>query len=285
MGEGPVPSPAVRGASVDQTRLSLYRALAVVQVLAAGFFGVVPLVAPDLFASLGGYRAEEPLVIRLAGAGSFGYALVAFEALRSGASWHEQRIPLVATCTFNAAAAVGAFLSILTGEVNALVLFIAAAASVFTLICAYWLVRNEGPAPADDRPVAPWFRVTLVAATGAAAFFGIVPLLAPAQFAALFGLEPAHLFLYRTAGAAALGYATAGVLQVIAKGAAEIRLQVVGALAFNVLGALASLLYVLGGGPSPLGWLVLVAAGAFSVLFAAWLASQPQSFVGWRSSA
>jgi signal transduction histidine kinase len=39
-----------------------------------------------------------------------------------------------------------------------------------------------------------------------------------------------------------------------------------------LVGTLVALLYLLGGGRSPVGWIVLIAAGLFTVAFAVWLA-------------
>jgi hypothetical protein len=59
-------------------------------------------------------------------------------------------------------------------------------------------------------------------------------------------------------------------------GAAAIRLQVRAALVFNALGAIAAAMYLLGGGTSWVAWVILVAAGGFSVAAAWWLAVTPE---------
>jgi len=91
------------------------------------------------------------------------------------------------------------------GERRFLVFFILAAASAFSLVTAYWLNRNQAPETTGGRPVEPWFRIVPSIATAAAGFFGLVPLLAPEQFASLSGFAVTDLFVYRLAGAAALG--------------------------------------------------------------------------------
>jgi hypothetical protein len=73
------------------------------------------------------------------------------------------------------------------------------------------------------------------------------------------------------AGAATLGYAAAGILQLQARAAGAIRLQVIAALVFNALSAVAVVIYLAGGGSAPIAILIGVAATAFSVAFAAWL--------------
>jgi hypothetical protein len=178
---------------------------------------------------------------------------------------------MVATCAFNAAAVLAMLLNLADSESPWIVWFILVAASTFTLLSGYWLVRNQG-APADRPvPVGGTFRLVLALATVAATVFGVVPLIAAEAAAWLTGFDTTELFPYRMAGAATLGYAAAGVLQLRAQGAGAIRLQVAAALVFNAFSAVAVALYLLAGGSSPVAILIGVAATAFSVAFAAWL--------------
>jgi hypothetical protein len=108
-------------------------------------------------------------------------------------------------------------------------------------------------------------------ATLAAAFFGLAPLVAAAQFASLAGFSTNDLFIYHLAGAATLGYAVAGVASLRARSRAEIGLQVRAATVFNGASAVAALVYVLGGGTAPVAWLILIAATAFTALFVIWM--------------
>jgi hypothetical protein len=259
----------------DQAQLPVYRALLLVQVAAAGFFGVYPYLFPESFASVFGFEGAEPFIYRLLGAASLGYAAAALIGFRRSI-WSEHRIPAVATLTFNAAAVVAAVISLFSGDRQFLVYFILVAASAFILIAAYWLVRNQGPPPPLTPRLGGAVRALLAAGTAAAAVFGIAPLLAPEAFASLAGFAQSDLFIYRLAGAATLGYATAGVLEVISTAAATVRLQVRAALVFNALGAIAAVIYLADGGTSWVAWVILVAAGAFSVAAAWWLAVTPQ---------
>lgn len=254
----------------DQATLPIFRALLVVQVLVAAAFGLGPFLAPEAFAALGGLSGSEPFAYRLAGAATMGYGVSALLALR-GARWEELRIPMVATCAFNAAAVLAMLQNVAAGETPWIVWFILIAASAFTLLSGYWLVRNEGPPSDRVAPVGGTFRIVLVLATLAATVFGVLPLVAAEPMASLGGFDTSELFPYRLAGAATLGYAAAGVLQVRARGARAIRLQVVAALVFNALSAVAAVLYLLAGGTSPVAMLIGVAATAFSLAFAAWL--------------
>jgi hypothetical protein len=117
-----------------------------------------------------------------------------------------------------------------------------------------------------------------------AAFFGLLPLFMTTTFARVFGLHglfgdtqsfpaPASdLFAYRLAGASTLGYAVGGVFQLISGRWAEIRLQVLGAIAFNALGAISAAIYLANGGRSLLAFLVLLAAGFFTLALTWWSA-------------
>lgn len=271
-------NPSLSGtvAGSDQAQLPIYRALALVQVAAAGFFGVYPYLFPESLASVFGYEGAEPFVYRLLGAASLGYAAAALLAFRRPI-WAEHRIPIVASLTFNAAAVIAALLALLVdGEPRFLVFFILVAASAFSLITAYWLVRDEGPEAPASPPISTPVRALLAVASLAALVFGALPLLIPEQVALVTGFAVTDLFIYRLAGAATLGYATAGLLEVRARSAPEIRLQVRAALVFNVLAAIAAVMYLLGGGVSPVAWVILAAATGFSVAAAWWLAVTPE---------
>lgn len=254
----------------DQATLPIFRVLLLLQVVAAGFFGLLPFLAPDTFAAGAGFRGSEPFIYRLAGAATLGYAAVALLAL-SRPAWYRLRIPLMATLTFNAAAVIGALLSLAVGEMQFVVWFVAVAAAAFTLLAGYWLTRNQGPPDPEPQPIEPWFRAVIAVATLAAAFFGLAPLVAAAQFASLAGFSTDDLFMYHLAGAATLGYAVGGIVSLRASSRGEIGLQVRAATTFNGLSAVAALLYLLDGGRSPVGWLILVAATFFTIVFLAWM--------------
>lgn len=275
LGTSPPYSVAGTADQVDQAQLPVYRALLLVQVAAAGFFGAYPFLFPDSFASVFGFDGAEPFVYRLLGAASLGYAASALIGFRRPI-WSEHRIPAVASLTFNAAAVLAAVISLLSGDGQFLVLFILVAASAFSLITAYWLVRNQGPPASPTPEIGGAVRALLAGGTAAAAFFGLAPLLAPQTFASVVGLAESDLFIYRLAGAATLGYATAGVLEVMSTAATTVRLQVRAALVFNALGAVAAAMYLLDGGTSFIAWVILAAAGAFSVAAAWWLAVTPE---------
>jgi hypothetical protein len=250
----------------DQARRPIFRWLMAVQLLSAGFFGVVPFLSPGIFASLSGVSGREELIYRLAGAASTGYAVVALLALARRSSWAELRIPLVATLTFTASAALGSGLAILDADLTPMVGFVLAAASVFAVLAAYWLVRDEGPTAPDRPALTPATRAILALATLSAAVFGILPLVAPGQFADWFRLDGTDSWVFRMAGAACFGYATAGFLEIRASSYPAIRLQNAAAITFNAMGATAAALAVVSGHGGLLAPVILLAAGAFTVL-------------------
>jgi hypothetical protein len=254
----------------DQATLPIFRILLLVQVAAAGFFGLLPFLVPDAYASGAGFTGREPFIYRLAGAATLGYAVVALVAFARPA-WYQLRIPVTATLTFNAAAVIGSLMSLAAGETQFVVFFVAVAASAFTLLAGYWLVRDRGPEDPLGEPVEPWFRAVIAVATLAATFFGLAPLVAPEQFASLAGFATDDVWIYRLAGSATLGYAVAGLVSLFARTKGEIALQTRGALTFNALSAVAALFYILDGGRSPVAWLIGVAATAFSVAFISWM--------------
>ncbi|MGH2356628.1 MAG: hypothetical protein ACRDGJ_01270, partial [Candidatus Limnocylindria bacterium] len=192
----------------DQAQLPIFRVLLVLVLPVAAIFGALPYASPDLFAAITGYTGDEPFVYRLAGAATLGYGAAAAYGLRR-LQWRRHRIATVATLAFNATAALGAAITLVGGDVRPVSVFIAVAASVFSVITLYWLVRDEGPALDDQRPVDGWFRAVLAAATAAAALFGLAALLAPEPVANAAGFATTDLFIYRLAGAATLGYAAA----------------------------------------------------------------------------
>ena len=263
-------------ATADRAELPIFRALLLVQVAAGVVFGLFPFVLPQTSARLFGYAGTETLVYRIAGAAAAGYAVAAFFAYASP-RWASIRIPAVAAFTFNAGAVVAALLSLDEGDRHALVFIVLLAASTFTAITGYLLYRDDGPRGPEDGVIVGGFRLTLIAATVTATVFGVLPLLLVHTFARVFHLAESDLFVYRLAGAATLGYATAGVLQIRWGRWSEIRLQVFAAIAFNALAAGAAARYLASGGRSLLGVLVLVAGAFFAVALTWWSRSRERT--------
>jgi hypothetical protein len=255
----------ITNGQTDQGRLGAFRASLLVQAAVAGLFGLSTFLLPGSFAAVTGYTGHEPFFYRLVGAATIGYGVVALVAYWERVPWQHVRIPIAATFTFNLAAVVASLLSLADGDRQALVYFVLAAAAAFTVVTAYWLRRNQGVPLTENRRVSSTFRAVILVATAAATFFGVVPLLLAGALASSAGFKTDDLFILRAAAAATLGYAVAGVLQLRASGWTAIRLQVIAATVFNGLSIIAAALYLLSGGRSLAGWVILVAATIFTV--------------------
>jgi hypothetical protein len=264
-----------RSTETDQAALPIFRLSVLVQLLAAGFFGLFPLLAPVPFAGLFGYEGDAPLAYRLFGASTTGYALAAAFALWRRPGWAELRIPLVATVTFNVSAFVASAVALISagpgpaianfGVPVVLPLIVLVASGTFTVVASYWLRRDQGPSVAGDSKLSTTALGIIGLATLSAAVFGLLPLVVPELFAKLFGLPGTDVYLYRLAGAATWGYATAGWLELRAGRLEPIRIQNLAAIAFNALGAVASFIALLHGYGGLLAPLIVIAAGFFTV--------------------
>lgn len=265
-GEASVGAAATTGR--DQAGSPVFRALMAVQLVAAGFFGLFPFLAPGEFARAFGLVGDEPYLYRLAGAAALGYAVAALFGLR--ASWRAIRVPLIATLTFNLAAVTACLVSIDEVGVQPLSGVVAVAAGTFAVLAAYWLNRDEGARGEPRERLEPGFRLTIAAGVVAAGLVAGIQLLLPNVFTDLFGLSQSDLVIVRLAGAATLGYATGGLFSILADDWRAARIQTVAAIAANVAAALASAIYIAQGGPSILGPLFLVASGGLVLALTGW---------------
>jgi hypothetical protein len=254
----------------DQARDPVFRALMGVQVLAAGFFGLFPLLAPGEFARAFGLVGDEPYLYRLAGAATIGYAAAALLGLRS--SWRGIRVPLIATLTFNVAAVTACLISIDEVGVQPLSALVALAAGTFALLAAYWLYRDEGARGDPREALEPGFRLTIGAGVLVSGLVATTQLLLPRLFTDLFGLSQSDLVIVRLAGAATLGYTTGGLFSLLADDWRAARIQTIAAIAANVAAALASAIYIAQGGPSILGPVFLLASGGLVLALTGWAA-------------
>jgi hypothetical protein len=249
----------------DQATLPIFRLSVLVQLLAAGFFGLFPLLAPVPFAGLFGYAGDSPLAYKLFGASTTGYVFAAAFALWRRPAWAELRIPLVATLTFNVSAFLASAVALISAGPVVLPLIVLLASGTFSIVASYWLRRDQGPSVAGDSKLSATALGIIGLATLSAAVFGLLPLVVPEFFAKLFGLPGTDVYLYRLAGAATLGYATAGWLELRAGRLEPIRVQNLAAIAFNALGATASLVALLYGYGGLLAPLIVIAAGFFTL--------------------
>ena len=254
----------------DQASLPGFRLTLGVQAIAALIFGLAPLVATAGYASALGFSGKETLLYRLGGAATTGYVIAPLLAIAWHSSWRQIRIPALATITFTMAAFAGSAAELVSGATQVVVPLVVVAGIVFTLVTAYWLRRDEGPAADAGRPLEMPARVIIGLATLSAATFGALPLLAPGPFATLCGLASGDSWVFRVAGAACLGYATGGIVSLRAPGYGVVRLQNLAALTFNALGAISAWIAVASGSG---GWLapVVAAAASFFTVALIWL--------------
>jgi len=246
---------------MDQAQTLAFRLTLAAQAAAGLVFGLAPLLATAAYAAALGFSGDDPLVYRLGGAATAGYVIAPVVALAARACWHQLRIPAVATLTFTIGAFVASARELTNGAKQTIVPFVLVAGLGFTLVAAYWLRRDEAPPMDPGRPLETPGRVVLVLATLSAATFGLLPLLVPGRFAALFGLAGTDTWVLRLAGSGCLGYATAGIVSLRAAGYRLVRLQNLAAITFNALAAIGAWIAVFAGGA---GWLAPVVAGAAS---------------------
>ena len=246
---------------MDSNRI--FRPLLWLLILAGGFFGLAPFIAPATFASLTGFAGTDVFTYRLAGAATFAYAV----GLAAGtqASWVELRIPIASTLAFNAASILACLVAINGGGAQPIVFVILVASVAFTL-GTWQLLRLPplavaGKARAElERPIADWLVGLYVIGVAAAAIFGLGPLLLGGQFGVLVGASGDDSFVYRQAGAATLGAAVGGIMVLQSRRWSATRLPTLMAVTFNGLSVIAAIIEIMRGGPL-VAWLILAAAG------------------------
>lgn len=188
------------------------RLLLVVPLLGGAFFGIVPLLFPG---PAGGQPARPATTTTCTGWPArprFGYAVALALGVRQTA-WAPVRMLVAAVLTFNLASLYTCALEIAGGSARPIIYLICGTSVALVGLCAALLARHRG-AGRRRAPTSPrWLVWLLRVATLLAAIFGLLLLLAPVTFVQLGGGQGTDIFLYRQAGAATLGYATMGLLQ------------------------------------------------------------------------
>ena len=228
------------------TRLSALERWLIVLPLAAGLvFGLFPLLAPALFASVTGFPGNDPYIYRLAGAATFGYAVGLAFGLRQG-TWAGVRIMVIAVLTFNLASiyVCGAeiFHPTTISGTQPVVYLILVTSVFFVAMTGTLLYRHQHDAKMSPN-IASWVVILVVIATILAVTFGLTPLFYPQAFK-LFGYKVTDIFLYGQAGAATFGYAVMGIFELRSRNWQEIRNPSVMAAIFNGVSFLASLVAI-----------------------------------------
>jgi hypothetical protein len=249
----------------DPARTSAFKVVLVGQAAAALVFGLAPLLLTALYAATLGFTGADPLVYRLGGAATTGYAVVALYALVRGAMWNELRIPSLATLTFSIGAFGASLWEVVAGTRQPVVVFVVVAGAVFALIAAWFVLRDRRPIERTGPTLTAIERLIIALSTVSAGVFGVLPLLAPAIFAPLFGLAGTDTWVFRLAGAGTLGYAIGGIAALRTGTYGPLRIQNLAAITFNALGAAAAWVSLLGRDGGWLAPVVAIAATFFAV--------------------
>ncbi|MDP9265381.1 MAG: hypothetical protein M3O91_04580 [Chloroflexota bacterium] len=253
-----------------ETRLtSLERLLLLIPLAGGAFFGLAPYLAPETFASLTGYSGQDAYIYRLAGSATFGYAVALGLGLRDG-WWGPLRPIVIAVLVFNVVSILAGAIEVVRGQAKPVV-FVIAAASILIIGVTAWLLARHGIQAGAARDVAGWTLWAVGLATAVAALFGTLPEFV-GFFSNAFGYSGRDAYIFRQSGAATLGYAAMGLVELFAPRWREMRLPTVMALVFNGMAALASAFEATRGPVTPLVVVVLPASVLFTILFAAILA-------------
>ena len=252
-------------AADDQALSVPFRVTLIGQAAAGLVFGIAPLVTIAAYASAIGFTGTDPLVYRLGGAATLGYVVAPLVALAWRTGWRQIRIPALATLTYTLGAFVASVWEYTSGARQPVVTFVVVAGALFSVIAAYWLLRDDAPPEDPGRRLTTRARAILALATLSAATFGLLPLLVPSPFASLFGQTGTDTWVFRLAGAGCLGYATAGIASLMAPGYRAVRLQNFAAITFNAVAAASAWLAFAFGGAGLLAPVVAVAASFFTV--------------------
>ena len=256
----------LRGATgADQAFTIPFRLTLAGQAAAGLVFGIAPLVALAAYAASIGFTGSDPLIYRLGAAATSGYVAASVIALAWRAGWRQLRVPAIATLTFTLTAFAGSIWEYVTGTRQPIVAFVIVTGGVFSVVAAYWLLRDDAPIEDPGPRLSSPARAIVGLATVSAATFGILPLLVPELFASVFGLAGVDTWVYRLAGAACFGYATAGIASLTAPGYREMRLQNVAAVTFNAVAAVSAMIAIVSGDGGLLAPVVAAAAGFFTV--------------------
>jgi hypothetical protein len=245
--------------SAPRTELSsVERGLLALPMLGGIVFGLLPLFLPNVLAALTGTPGNDPYIYWLAGAATFGYAVALGIGLRLGV-WAPLRLVVAAVLVFNLASLYACAAEIAGGQAQPLVYLILVASLGFIAISAT-LLRRHGAQLQAAPDTAPWMVWFLWIATLLATTFGLLALFVPYLFGTTFGFQATDLFLYRQGGAATLGYAAMGVMELRSRRWEELRLPAIMAGTFNGISFVASVVAIATGQGSWLAYPVGLAA-------------------------
>ena len=243
---------------MSDVRLSGFdRVLLFMPIPGAIAFGLSPVLFPTSAAHLVGFAGDDPYVLRLAGGGTFAFAIALALAIQQGA-WLPARYLAVATVIFSVLAVPVCALELAAGNTRPVVYAflvdsLVQVGAMGSLLLRYRSVRGGAPEISNPAVIRG-----LAGAAVIALGVGLLALLLPRQAAELFGYAGTDPIIYRLAGAETLGYAAMAFLMVRSRNWAEMRLPVVIAVVFNGLGLIATLISIAQGGPVLLPLVVLL---------------------------
>jgi hypothetical protein len=116
--------------------------LTAIATLLATLFGLLPLLIPDTFGRLFGYKVTDVFIYRQAGAATLGYAVMGLFELRSRV-WREMRLPAIMAAVFNGVGCLASLVAIAMGDRSVLPVLIAPVSFAVTaaLVIA---IRRQG---------------------------------------------------------------------------------------------------------------------------------------------
>lgn len=239
---------------------SLERVLLLVPTAGGLVFGLALLLVPAAFAQSAGGTGHDPIIYRLAGAATLGYAVALLSAIARG-TWRAAHLLVVATLGFNVASLYACAVELAGGRATPVVYLMLGTSLVIVGITTGLLVRHR-TAPRPDPDIPRWLEWFLVLATLVSIPFALLPLLLSATFSGLFGLQGSDTFIFHLGGAAVLGYAVLGVYELRSRAWSEIFSAALMVLVFNGLVAIVCALVLAGVLAEPGGTLAPLALAA-----------------------
>jgi len=241
------------------------RLLLLVPTLAALFFGLATLLVAGPFAHLAGYAGHDLFFYWLAGAATLGYGIALAVGLREG-SWRGLRAVVIAEVVFNLLTLYACALELAGDRATGIVSVLVVASLAQLAIAVGLLVAHRAApfGPADLPGGRPALAVMGIA-IGAASVFGLLGAFLPVATTHFFGYRGTDVLVYRVAGAATLGYAVMGLLNVRSRNWREVRLPVLMAIVFNGVSFFAALRAIIQGDPLLMPVIVGVATFAVTV--------------------
>lgn len=223
----------------DERLSDLERILMVIPLLGGAVFGILPYFLTTWFANISGFPGNDHFIYRIAGAATFAYAIGLAGALMDG-RWITIRPLVAATLVFNIGSLIACLTAMLGGKATTVVYLILVTSILILAITAY-LFNNHRAVPSLPTDVAQYAVTITIVALVLAAATGVAALFLPNILGPTFGYKATDIFVYQQAGAATLGTATMGLMQLRSRAWAEWCWAAVLALVFNGLAFLASI--------------------------------------------